>query len=178
MRLGGLGVATVNIRGWDGSAWQKLRVEEATNPNLRAAIYDGANKVPTLTGESDGRATTTRGLVTQTFLYGFNGTSWDRLRSDPSKHLDVNMGGLANLAHGQVTIGATATMIKAANTSRKALTIKNVGAVDVYIGGSGVTTANGFKLESGEAVSDIRSTAAIYGIRATDGAGTVCFWEE
>ena len=178
MRLGGLGIATVNIRAWDGSAWQNLKVESATNPNLRVAIYDGDTLAKTRNGNVDGVASAVAGLVSIAFTYGFNGTSWDRIRSDPNKHLNINIGGLANLAHGQVTIGSAATEIKAANTSRKALTIKNVGAVDVYIGGSGVTTANGFKLGSGEALSDIRSTAAIYGIRAADGAGTICYWEE
>ena len=111
-------------------------------------------------------------------IRGWDGAAWQNLRSDANMHLDVNIGGLASLAHGQVTIGSTATMIKAANTSRKAITIKNIGAVDVYIGNSGVTTSNGYKLASNAVSPEIRSTAAIYGIRAADGAGTVCYWEE
>ena len=75
-------------------------------------------------------------------------------------------------------MSATATSVKAANANRKALTIKNVGTKDVYLGNSTVTTSNGFKLAAGEGLSDIRSTAAIYGICASGESTTVCFWEE
>ena len=178
MRLGGLGIATVNIRGWDGSAWQNLPVQDATTPNLRVAIYDGTSRAAVLAGSSDNRPATYVGLLTQSFVYGFDGTDWDRLRSDPNMHLNVNIGGLANLAHGQVTVSDAATVIKAANSSRKTLTIKNIGANTVYLGGSGVTTSNGFKLTADEGLSDIRSTTGIYGVCASGESTTVCYWEE
>jgi len=41
--LSGVGVAS-QCYGWDTVDWQRLRVEGAANPNLRVAIYDGANR--------------------------------------------------------------------------------------------------------------------------------------
>ena len=178
MRLGGIGIATVNVRAWDGSTWQNLPVQSSTYPNLRVALYHNADTVDVFTGVSDAREATKSGLCTQSYIYGFNGSNWDRMRSDPNKHLDVNIGGLVNLAHSQASISATKTTIKAANTNRKALTIKNIGTNDVYIGGTTVTAANGFKLGPGEALCDIRTTAEICGICATGETTKVCYWEE
>jgi len=68
--------------GWDGSAWQKLPVESSTNPNLRVGIYEGANEAEVETSGSDGLPNTTNQLITGAMKYGFNGTSWDRWRSN------------------------------------------------------------------------------------------------
>ena len=178
MRLGGIGIATVNIRAWDGATWQNLLVQSSSYPNLRVALYDAAGMAYIFPSSMDGRDVACAGLCTESFLYGFNGSSWDRIRSDPNKHLNVNIGGLANLAHSQVAMSATRATIKAANTSRKTLTIKNIGAKDVYIGNIDVTTANGFPLGPGEAVCDIHTTTEICGICADGETTTVCFWEE
>ena len=178
MRLGGIGIATVNVRAWDGSTWQNLLVYSSSYPNLRVSISETTEVARVIGGGMDGKSVTTAGVCTQSFLYGFNGVSWDRLRSDPNKHLDVNIGGLANLAHGQVAMSATRATIKAANTSRKTLTTKNIGAKDVYIGDTTVTTLNGFKLGPGEALCDIRTTSEVCGICAGGETTTVCFWEE
>lgn len=156
MRIGGIGIATVNVRGWDGSAWQNVKVA--------APLSDGA--------------TPDRLLHVDSYLHGYNGTTWDCLRTDNNKHLIVNIGGRSYLSHGQVSVSATATLIKAANTNRKALTIKNIGANDVDLGWSNVTFGTGFRLAAGEALSDIRTTAAIYGICNTGLTSTVCYWEE
>jgi len=177
VRIGGIGIATVNARGWDGSAWQNLAVISAAFPQLKSSVCDPLSAtVARVVTPADGASNLTA-LLSNAYLSAFNGSTWDRLRCDPSKHLDVNIGGLANLAYAQVSISTSATTIKAANTSRKAITIKNIGSVDVYLGNGSVTTANGYKLAPGEALSDIRTTAAIYGIVAS-GSGSVCYWEE
>ena len=178
MRLGGIGIATVNIRAWDGSTWRNLPVHTDTHPNLRVALYDAGLSTRTFSGSADGKSVAATGLCTQSFLYGFNGVSWDRLRSDANMHLCVNIGGLATLNHGQVTVGSTATAIRAVNASRKAITVKNIGASAVYLGGTVVTVGNGFKLEAGEALNDIRTTAGVRGICATGETTKVCYWEE
>jgi len=178
VRIGGIGIATVNIRGWDGSAWQNVRVQSAANLNLRTTIYYGTTPAQVYGAAADGLDNSIYGVSVHAHLSGFNGTTWDRLRSDPNYHLDVNIGGLANLAHAQVAMSSTRATIKASNTSRKAITIKNIGAGDVYIGNTAVTTANGFKLAPGEALSDIRTTAEVDGICAAGVTTTVCYWEE
>jgi len=178
MRIGGIGIATVNARGWDGSAWQNLRVVGTITYGLRSAIYDDARGPAQVNIDDDGAARSINSLRTIALTHGFNGSSWDRLRSDPNYHLDVNIGGLANLAHAQVAMSSTRATIKAANTSRKAMCIKNIGTGDVCIGSTAVTTANGFKLAPGESLSDIRTTAEVDGICAAGVTTTVCYWEE
>lgn len=68
---------------------------------------------------------------------------------------------------GAVTVGTTATLLKAANTNRRALTFRNNGGVAVYFGGSGVTVANGMPLEPGDAWETTVNGAAWYGIVAS-----------
>lgn len=54
---------------------------------------------------SDAVATATTGLAPgENFLYGYNGTTWDRLRVDGNKNLDVTLG--TALPAGSATIGA------------------------------------------------------------------------
>jgi len=173
---GGL-VTIAKLQAEFGDVWHNLRVEDTTYRNLRVALYNGGRIAETLSLAYDGLLATHGGVISLAALHGFNGTSWDRLRNDPNKHLAVTLGGLGNLAHGQVSVGTSATQIKAANTSRKAITIKNIGSETVYLGNSGVTTANGFPLEPGEGFGPLRTTAAIYGIVAS-GSGKVAYWEE
>jgi len=83
----------------------------------------------------------------------------------------------ATLNHNQVSIATTATVIVARSNNTGRTTIKNLHATeDVFLGGSGVTTSNGFPLEPGEAMS-IESMAAIYGIVAS-GTATVAYFQE
>jgi len=73
------------MMGWDGSTWQRLPVESAANPNLRVKLYHRDTGAFVYGGTMDGRAATDMGLVTQTFLYGFNGSRWDRWRNNTEK---------------------------------------------------------------------------------------------
>jgi hypothetical protein len=71
----------------------------------------------------------------------------------------------------QVTVATTATLIAAANPNRKFIEIVNTdAAVNVFIGGSGVTTSNGHAIYPGGAgkltLRGAITTAAIYGIVA------------
>lgn len=77
----------------------------------------------------------------------------------------------------QKTITSTATLIVASNSIRKSILIRNIGAVDIYIGTSAVTTANGFLLKANESIGLDRNTAAIYG-RTASTSGTVSILEE
>ena len=79
----------------------------------------------------------------------------------------------ANLATAQVSVAATATLIVAARTGRKEVTIVNHGATAVYLGPSGVATTTGQLLAgvAGEGIT-YSGGAAVYGIAAT-GSQTV-----
>ena len=72
--------------------------------------------------------------------------------------------------YGAVSVANTATLIKAANASRKSLFIQNLGSDNLYIGNdNSVTTANaGAKIVPGAAMEFAFCTSAIYGI--SDGA--------
>jgi len=84
--------------------------------------------------------------------------------------VDPTTGGLiietlgSGFSHGNISVGTTPTLIKAANTARKSLLIQNLGTGAIYIGGSTVSTANGIKLDAGENITIDRTTAAVYGI--------------
>lgn len=71
------------------------------------------------------------------------------------------------LAAAAVTVGTAATLLAAADDERKSLTLRNQGATDLFIGPAGVTAADGFPVAAGEAFTLDRSTAAVYGIRAS-----------
>lgn len=69
-------------------------------------------------------------------------------------------------AYGNVTISSTATIIRAANSSRKKILIKNNGTQTVYIGVSGVTTSTGIPLSSSVNIV-LNTDDVIYGITST-----------
>jgi hypothetical protein len=83
---------------------------------------------------------------------------------------------VANIS--QVSVGATATLILAANPNRIKLRITNVGTTAVYIGGSGVAVATGDLLPGIAGFPWYsRFEGAVYGIAAT-GSQTVTVYEE
>jgi len=80
------------------------------------------------------------------------------------------------LNHASVNIADSATEIKAVNTSRKCILLKNNGSVTVYIGEDNtVTTLTGYPLEAGESIY-IYDTEAVYGITAS-GTGDIRYLE-
>jgi hypothetical protein len=77
----------------------------------------------------------------------------------------------------QISVSNSATLIKASNTSRRSLMIRNHGTVSVYLGGSGVTISTGMILNQYDALTFDKNTAAWYGITSS-GTSTVSFVEE
>jgi len=67
------------------------------------------------------------------------------------------------------TIGTSATLIDAGSSGRQSVTMYNAGSNPIYVGPSGVTTANGFLIPVGQSFTADKNTAALYGIVA---AGT------
>lgn len=70
-----------------------------------------------------------------------------------------------------VSVGVAATALVASDAARKGLRFTNAGAVDVYIGGAGVTVAGGaIKIGAGQTwIEDQAAPAAWYGIAGTAG---------
>lgn len=70
-----------------------------------------------------------------------------------------------------VTVGVAAVALTTADSTRKGLRVYNAGTADIYIGGSGVTTANGtIKIPAGALWTESEAApAAWYGISGTAG---------
>jgi hypothetical protein len=67
----------------------------------------------------------------------------------------------------QVTITTTASVILSAN-SYKNVYLHNLGGGAIYLGGSNVTTSNGYKLDNGDKLSlIIGDVEALYGVAAS-----------
>ncbi len=103
--------------------------------------------------------------VFATFLLSPNPDNFDM---DASPPVTLVTGDLASsITPAQVTVTTSATLIKAADASRKSVTVQNVGSADVFLGGSGVATGDGYKLAAGSAFTFSGTSAAIYGIVAS-----------
>jgi len=75
----------------------------------------------------------------------------------------ISLDGSAKSYYGAVSIGATATLIKAANSSRRSIAIQPIDG-DIYVASdSNVTTANGLKVTQGGSIT-IENMLAVYGI--------------
>jgi hypothetical protein len=105
------------------------------------------------------------------FLMGYNGTTWDRLQVDGSKFLKVSVqnsittsdAALANTAvtNGATSVGTSAvSLVTSALSGRKYLYMFNNASKAMYIGTTGVTSANGFPMYAGQAI-ELRAGAAI-----------------
>lgn len=76
------------------------------------------------------------------------------------------------LEHAQVTVGTTATLLSAATAGRdgQSVLVQNpTGGVNVYIGGTGVTTSSyGYLLLAGSAFAiDLQAGEGLYGVVAS-----------
>lgn len=70
--------------------------------------------------------------------------------------------------HGAVTVGTSAVVIAAAD-DRESILIQNLGAADIYVGGSSVTTANGVKVTASGGTLTLYTCAAVYAISGSAG---------
>lgn len=85
----------------------------------------------------------------------------------------------ATVAASAVTVGTSAVALTAADSSRYSVIIQNLGAADIYIGPSGVTTSSGLKVvAAGGAITLDKQTAAIYGISGSAGNDVRVFVEK
>lgn len=86
------------------------------------------------------------------------------------------------MQHSAVSVANTATQLLRLNQSKAGWIIANNGSVTVFIGGSGVTTANGLPLAAGEKMSSDGGTefeGDVYGIVASGTCDTrVLEWGE
>lgn len=79
------------------------------------------------------------------------------------------------VSHGQATVAGAVTL-RAANASRRSITIQNLGTGTLFVGASGVGTADGYQLKTDVSLTLLRHTDAVY-VNAT-GSCDVRFIEE
>lgn len=120
---------------------------------------------------------TVEGSVTDAAVTGDNdGTISAKLRG-----LSIQLDKLTSsnsFATGQVALATTASQVAAERTTRRSITIVNTSTIDVYVGGTGVTTTTGQLLLGVKGASlTLEVTGAIHAI-ATSGTPTVTFVEE
>lgn len=87
---------------------------------------------------------------------------------DPPK-VDLGITSAENGTYNAVTVESAATLIKAANTSRRAIVIQNLDAAkDLFLGlNANITVANGVKIPPGGQAFEDRYSGAIYCIVAS-----------
>ena len=74
----------------------------------------------------------------------------------------------------QVSVGTTATVLVASTGFDQTVWLHNSGGGIVYLGDSGVTTSNGYKLDNGDKMQLlVGDHEGLYGVTAS-GTNTVC----
>jgi len=76
----------------------------------------------------------------------------------------------SSISSAAVSVGTDAIQLVAAMAGRKSLVVQNLGASDIYVGGTGVTTASGIKVAgSGGSLSIDKTAGAVWAISANAG---------
>lgn len=107
------------------------------------------------------------------------GSAADAVPVDASNPLPVDVQSLAQSSmpagtdrSGAITLGGTAQVLAAANTSRKSLTVQNISVADIWVneigGTAAVDTAGSWKIAAGGAFA-VSTNRAISIIGATTG---------
>ena len=104
--------------------------------------------------------------VQPVLIYGHDGTVIRRIKVDAAGTVEVQEKAFATVISGHKTIAAAgAQAALAATTTVKTVSIKalNTNTGLVYVGGSAVSSANGYELNAGEAIDlDINKLASVY----------------
>jgi len=99
------------IYGEYAGSYYPLKVKSDVYPNLRVSIWEDDSEVEVITQAADDKSVALRGLCTSAFLYGFDGTSWDRLIVDGIKNLCTRIATVTlwGLVHYTTPLGAGAS---------------------------------------------------------------------
>ena len=157
LRVSTVGTGTISVAANASSATGSVRLSEPGPVTAAAgALVDGA--VTTLGSESD--------------------PAWSGAGSASVVSISKKIAALlaatpanapANFTPSQLTLTATASQIVAARPGRVTLTIYNTSSAIEYVGPAGVSTATGFPIPSGQAVS-LSFQGALYGVVSTGSA--------
>ncbi|OYT30289.1 MAG: hypothetical protein B6U94_06970 [Thermofilum sp. ex4484_79] len=176
--------------GYDGSGWVPKKVDSSgrtevtqTSPlNLMGVTYSGlddSSVIHLIKTDDSGRPRIVLeqdsiGLAKDTTLSSIDGkiTKCDTDNTTVSKRVSDSF------SHGQVDVGTSAVQLTSSSTPCKfGVVIKadDDNSGNVYIGGSGVTTSNGFRLKAGQGISfEIDDASKVYAI--ADSTGQKVHW--
>ena len=180
LELSGAGTVLIGLEATDNNSSCDISFELPADANNRISFKRGKrffgpySKIYIYHSAQSGKyLKLMRGFGTRSIFAGFEDDSGETANSD----LVTALGNSSAIATGQISVGTSSTVIKAANTNRKRITIKvpASAANPVYIGVSGVTTGDGHCLDPGDAIT-LNTTDAIYGDAAA--ATTVTYLEE
>lgn len=156
---------------------QYFRLLETVNP-VNVELYSKAGEVSKavqveagyfvrLNGFDRVRITTGASEAVK-FVYGDGSAGYDRLFASVTIS-DVSIDAGDTLTNSVVVVGTAAAVLAALNAARGGLVVQNEGPAVIYLGGAGVTTANGISLAPGEKFTSPSPRAALSAISATAG---------
>jgi hypothetical protein len=130
---------------------------------------------------ADGMTLSSNGaLQSASQMYGLRagGSTYDRFRADPGGNgvqRTTEVAGTMNT--GQVSVATSSTLIRAANASRRAITIRNMDATNpIYVKGASGAASTDFLLKAGES-KEFSFYGDVYAI-ATGATVVACYEEE
>ena len=125
----------------------------------KATLYEQngfiiASNLDSTDGVASMNAGIVRGLTVLSRLTGFNGVTWDRLRSSVQKELKADLSG-GSILSGSRTVAAAGTAVPLFGDSRPCKKIwiqaSNDNTGDVYVGDAGIDNTVGIHLETHQA---------------------------
>lgn len=167
------------ISGHDGTQYNVIFSDIDGNIQVRNLVYDPGSMAWISSTGSTGSGSEVEVTNLPEAFGVLNGSS---ARINPATEgtvdsIKTSLAKGSTIVSNQISIDTDATLIRDANTNRKGIIIKNEGAVTMFIGASDVTTSTGVSIESGSSISLDKTTAAIYGVVATD-TTTASYLEE
>ncbi len=111
------------------------------------------------------------GVTAYIYVAAGDGATLLDLDSQPPKQIITTALG-SQISTAAVTVTTSVTLLAAADSTRQSAIIQNNGSGDIYVGGIGVTTSSGVKVEAGTSITLDKTTAAIYAIAASGNQNT------
>lgn len=147
-------IAVTQSGTWTVAVAGTLDIRSLSHTTDSIKVGDGVDTIAILADGADALTNATNQLVTGSFIYGFNGTTWDRLPATTADGLLVNLG-----ANNDVTI--TSGTITTVSTVTSVTAIAN--ALPAGTNAIGKLTAN-----SGVDIGDVDVTSVIPGSGGTN----------
>jgi len=145
---------TSRIQGFNGTNWVNLLAASGGYNNLYVSLRYLDNEANVFAANTDARSEFIKGLFTNSLLYGYNGASWDRIRSTLT-NIDDIIAGPALVNAAELYVIAEGTWKRFRQTYKF-----NLGTFTAAGAGSGFTCPTGASKHTWMVLSDASTTAA------------------